>query len=273
MKNNYHTHIAIGSFLALMVFSLFPTNAQSLKTKPIQSKSTEVKRRGYGGGRGHYGRCRQAIPRQAFWQKKRRVEYARGRDRLFVAQRIARNNCLNSRQVKQIAQIFRRDHNRFEFAKTAYRRTVDRRNFDLVFPTFYDRSYVRRLKRAINYRRGGGGNGGGYGGGGGGGRGYGALISARGYQQIYRSIEHERFASNRLSTAKNLFQIKRKRFKVHQIRSIAQLFRFESDRMRFVKFAYNYAHRKRNYHQLTSLFRFASSRKELLRFIRRRQGR
>lgn len=266
MKNNYYTQIAFASFLALMLISLFPAKAQTLKVK----KSNEVQRRRYGGGgRGYNGRCRQAIPRRHFLQKKRKVEYARGSQRLQIAQRIARNNCLSSRQVKSIAQIFRKDRNRFDFAKTAYRRTVDRRNFNMVFPTFYDRGYVRRLKRAINYRGGGyGGGGSGHGGGSGGGNGI--LIGNRGYQRIYQSVHNERFDSDKLSTAKSLFQIKRKKFKTHQIRSIAQEFKFDSNRMKFVKFAYRYAYRKGNYNQLTSLFKFASHRRELLRFIRNR---
>jgi len=274
MKNKYHTPIAVASFLSLIVLGLFPANAQSLKTEPISRKSQRSYDR-----TGRYGRCYRAMSQQQFWQKKRKVECTRGPQRLQIAQRVAHNNCLNSRQVKLMAQVFRRDHNRFEFAKTAFRSTVDRRNFDVVFPTFRDRSYVRRLKRAINYRGGGSGDSGNGGGSCGGGGGYGsgsggssgALIGNRDYQQVYQNISRQRFTCDRFSTAKNLFQTKRKKFAVHQIRRIAQLFWSESSRMQFVKFAYDYAHRKRNYHQLTSLFKFSSNRQELLRFIKRRQ--
>lgn len=107
-------------------------------------------------------RCRQAIPHYQFQKKKHKIQCQRGPQRLQVAQRVARNNCLNSRQVKAIARIFRKDQNRLAFAKTAFHNTVDRRNFSQVYSTFYNQQFRQKLKRYV--RRQGSGS---YGGGGG----------------------------------------------------------------------------------------------------------
>ena len=107
-------------------------------------------------------RCRQAMPQHQFQKKRNKIQNQRGPQRLQVAQRVARNNCLNSNQVKKIAQIFRKDQNRLAFAKTAFHNTVDRRNFNRVYSTFYNQQFRQRLKRYVRNK--GGGN---YGGGGG----------------------------------------------------------------------------------------------------------
>ncbi|WP_299452641.1 DUF4476 domain-containing protein [uncultured Microscilla sp.] len=295
-------------------------------------------------------RCRQAIPPHLFKQKKRRIQQKRGSQKLQTAQRVARNHCLSSHQVRAIAQVFRKDQNRLAFAKVAFHNTVDRRNFSCVYSTFYQAHFRQKLKRYVHKhgRNGGGkkwckcgkrsghyggcGNGGGkkwckcgkrsghYGGCGNGGKkwckcgqklghcgkcgnggvkkwckcgqklghcgscstggggcgsgGHSAgLIGQRGYMEVLHSVQRERFNSSKMSTAKNMFQIKRKMFVVAQIRSIAQEFRFSCDKMTFLKFAYNYTCNKRKYHQLSNMFRFSSDREAFLRYVNSQQRR
>ncbi|EAY29221.1 hypothetical protein M23134_02412 [Microscilla marina ATCC 23134] len=275
-------------------------------------------------------RCRQAIPHHLFKQKKCRIQQKRGHQKLQTAQRVARNHCLNSRQVRTIAQVFRKDQNRLAFAKVAFHNTIDRRNFSCVYSTFYQAHFRQKLKRYVRKHGhysggkkwckcgkrsghyGGCGNGGGkkwckcgkksghyggcgnnggkkwckcgkksghYGGCGNGGGGCGSgghsagLIGQRGYMEVLHSVQRERFNSSKMSTAKNMFQIKRKMFVVTQIRSIAQEFRFSCDKMTFLKFAYNYTCDKRKYHQLSNMFRFSSDREAFLRYVNSQQRR
>lgn len=247
MKNNHYSLIAPFSFFALLLLGLLPAQAQN-------SGSCELQRR-----------CRQAMSQSTFAQKKLEVTYASGLQRLQVANRIARNNCFSSLQVKEIAQLLQRDFHRFVFARRAFRRTVDQRNFGLVSPAFDDYSYASRLKRIINFQGGGTDGGGGFGGGGDD-RTDGTLIDNRNYQRIYQSIVGER--TSKLFTAQRLLRTERKKMSTDQIRKITQLFECDLNRLQFLRFAYRYAHRKSDYYQLTNLLESTFHQQALLNSIR-----
>ena len=89
--------------------------------------------------------CNQPISNYAFNQKYNAITQAPEVQRLAIAQRIARNNCLSVDHVKQVLAIFADDYQRLEFAKTAYHNTVDKVNFYEVYDSFAYFSTVFRL--------------------------------------------------------------------------------------------------------------------------------
>jgi hypothetical protein len=73
--------------------------------------------------------------------------------KLVFSKKIARENCLSTEQVKQIAEIFGNDYNRLAFVQIAYESTTDKDNFYEVYNSFTYFSNVFRLHDYVNERR------------------------------------------------------------------------------------------------------------------------
>ena len=258
MKKNYYTRFTLLGVLLLLTIGFTPRlQAQGTSTK-VRLNSAK-----------YFNPCRIAISQLRFNKKKQEIQRAQKGRKLSVAQRVARNNCLKSRQVKEIAQLFFKDQNRFEFAKTAYLKTVDRRNYKMVLTTFFDRNYRNRLKNymaKVDRNQGNTGNNGTRKNKNGKKRW--RAISTSEFNQILRSVKNQSYEAKRFPTAKRLMKAKKKRLTVAQVRTIAKNFSYESTQLSFVKFAYDYALRPRNYHKLVTLFSTDPRRRDFLRFYR-----
>jgi len=73
--------------------------------------------------------------------------------KLTVAKQIVGANCLTSRQVKEIMQLFTFESDKLEFAKFAYRYTWDIRNYFLLNDAFGFESSIDELNRFIEDRK------------------------------------------------------------------------------------------------------------------------
>jgi hypothetical protein len=81
--------------------------------------------------------CVTPISNYLFSQKLSSVKSQRNEDqRLRVSKLVARDNCLSTEQVKQIAELFQNDYNRLAFVQDAYKNTTDKDNFYEVYNTF-----------------------------------------------------------------------------------------------------------------------------------------
>jgi hypothetical protein len=90
--------------------------------------------------------CVTPISNYLFSQKLSSVKSQRNEDqRLRVSKLVARDNCLSTEQVKQIAELFQNDYNRLAFVQDAYKNTTDKDNFYEVYNTFMYFSTVFRL--------------------------------------------------------------------------------------------------------------------------------
>lgn len=74
--------------------------------------------------------------------------------KLTYAINMASNNCLSSSQIKQITLLFYADQDKLEFAKAAYKNTVDKENFYDVYDAFAYFSSVFRLHDYVTSQRG-----------------------------------------------------------------------------------------------------------------------
>lgn len=104
-----------------------------------------------------------------------------------------------------------------------------------------------------------------------GGYNYGTAISDVDFDALKRSLQQEKFTSNRMTKVKTA--ISTNYFRTEQVRQMAQLFSFEDDKMQLVKQAYPKTIDRTNYYQLADLFSFSSSKDELSRFIQENSGR
>lgn len=81
--------------------------------------------------------CQVAIPDQVFRQKMRSVDLQKTDEgRLQVATSITAQHCLSSDQVSAMAGLFNDDGFRLQFAESAWRNTVDKENFYMVYDAF-----------------------------------------------------------------------------------------------------------------------------------------
>jgi hypothetical protein len=69
-------------------------------------------------------------------------------DRVTMARQIVETNHLSSRQVHQLLQLFSFESNKLDLAKAAYRNTIDKNNYYLVYDVF---SFVRSREELTQY--------------------------------------------------------------------------------------------------------------------------
>jgi len=90
--------------------------------------------------------CVTPIPNYTFQQKFTSVKAQNGDDqRLPAALKLAKENCLSTSQVKEVAELFENDYNRLAFVQEAYLSTTDKDNFYEVYNSFLYFSTVFRL--------------------------------------------------------------------------------------------------------------------------------
>lgn len=99
-----------------------------------------------------------------------------------------------------------------------------------------------------------------------------ALISQAEYLQMLEAVKNEPFSTKQLDLAKELLASKNKALTIGQTRQIASEIDFETKKLDYVKFAYDYSHDKSIYGQLEDLFKFDSRRDEFRSFVRSRGG-
>jgi len=96
--------------------------------------------------------------------------------------------------------------------------------------------------------------------------GNGPCMNQNDFNNALNSIRSDSFESGKLTKAKQI--VSRNRMCTAQIVQIVRLFSFESNKLEFAKYAYQYCTDKNNYYQVTDAFAFQSSKDELLKFIR-----
>lgn len=96
-------------------------------------------------------------------------------------------------------------------------------------------------------------------------------MSRESFQQALATLRNETFDQTRLEMAK---QIARQNCLLAQdVREIMKLFDFESSKLEFAKFAYDYTHDLSNYFVVNEAFDFSSSKDELVKYIQTRPAR
>ncbi len=89
--------------------------------------------------------------------------------------------------------------------------------------------------------------------------------SSHDFQNIKNIVRSQTFESDRMNVA--LQAVRGKRLTAEQIADLAELFKFENDRVKFLKSAYNDCFDKPNYYVVYRVLTFSSSKDELTRFI------
>lgn len=90
-------------------------------------------------------------------------------------------------------------------------------------------------------------------------------ISDADYHNFLQHLQKESFDNGKLASASNF--VKNRQLKASQIAGIANEFTFDSDRLKWAKYAYDFCYDKGNYYQLQDAFTFDSSYDELQKYI------
>lgn len=91
-------------------------------------------------------------------------------------------------------------------------------------------------------------------------------MNPRDYDEAYQLITNESFDSSKLSLAKQI--ISSNPMSASQIANICKLFSFESNKLDFAKYAYNYCVDPNKYYLINEAFSYDSSKRELDEFIK-----
>jgi len=94
-------------------------------------------------------------------------------------------------------------------------------------------------------------------------------LTMKNFEKINSSIAENSFESSRLIIAKQA--VTNNCLIVDQIKVLMKLFEFESSRIDFAKFAYDYIYDKGNYYQLNDVFNFESSIDDLNNYIKNKK--
>ncbi len=189
--------------------------------------------------------------------------------RLTLAKQACKNNCMRAEQIAGLCKLFSYESSKLEFAKYAYEYCFDRRNYYKVGQAFSYSSSVDELNNFIfnhpinnippqgyypqmpgiqcdnaNCRY---------------------FMSDADFSEMKRMINKTPFSSTKMSIAKQACT--NNCMSAEQIREICRLFTFDSDRLTFAKYAFDYCYDRRNYYKVSDVFSFSSSITELNRYI------
>jgi uncharacterized protein YegP (UPF0339 family) len=85
------------------------------------------------------------------------------------------------------------------------------------------------------------------------------------YDDLVKSANSKSFADSKMTVLKQA--LKNKCVNTDQVKSLAELFSFEEDKLAFVKFAYDYTSDKDRFYKINDIFSFEDSIKELDSFL------
>lgn len=91
------------------------------------------------------------------------------------------------------------------------------------------------------------------------------LVDDLGMAKVLSLVKEESFSENKLNVAKQF--TKNKCLTVNQIKEVGKLFSFSSDKMKYVKYAYDYCLNTQDYYELNELFDFSDDKNTLNGFI------
>jgi len=188
--------------------------------------------------------------------------------KLLAAVNLANNECLSTSQVMKLSSMLSLEQNKLNLLKQSYDAVYDPINFKDASQIFSNSSSLNDFQNFLNVQIiiGGGGNGNGGNTGGNGGN-FSCQIDAAEFSRISQNIRSQVFNNTRLNTAKQIVRSKGKCFTASQARDLTKLFEFESAKIEFAKFCYDYTLNQSDYYQVNEAFEFNSSTEELNEFI------
>lgn len=117
-----------------------PANvATPVKTKAVESVPENKKCNGWPMGKGDLDAAKKMV-----------IKAKKEDDKLSAAQEAILSNCLSVSQVVEFCNLFQTDNTKLNFAKFAYKYTLDRKNYNEVEKVFKDEASKQELNKFIH---------------------------------------------------------------------------------------------------------------------------
>lgn len=177
--------------------------------------------------------------------------------RLLAAIKFVNNQCLSTAQIMKLSTAFSLEGNKLNLLKQSYDAVYDPSNFvnaEQVLAQSNNRQEFRTYLR--NHAIGGGS-----------GTNYGCQVDDVEFDRIVQNIKSQSFNNTRLNTAKQIVKAKGQCFTAEQVKTIVQLFDFESSRLDVAKYCYDYTLNQDSYYVVNEAFTFSTSKDRLTEYI------
>jgi hypothetical protein len=160
------------------------------------------------------------------------------------AWQIVTNHTFTTAQVMKLTSLIQKDDYRLALLKGAFNRIYDVDNYPaarVVLGTFkyqqeFDRFLAATPKKLPAPAE------------------VSCLVDGNDFNTMNAQIKKEWVGRKKFSLIQSIFKTKGKCYSINQLKNIAKQFSFASDKMKYVKWAYSYAHKKQDYYQMADAF-------------------
>ncbi len=167
------------------------------------------------------------------------------KDKLITAKNEITSHKLSSNTIYEIAMLFGFESTRLEFIKDAYNNCNDKHNYKIMYNAFENNRNINDLKSFINSKN--------------------NYNKPSNFYSLKQKINSEYDEQNKLAIAKNW--ITTKKLAATQIYELLMLFSYETTRLDFAKYAYDYCSDTDNYSYLNKAFSNSRNINELNNYI------
>lgn len=199
--------------------------------------------------------CKNYLSNTSFTNYAQQINQQKGENAKYQrAWQVMTSNCMTTAQIMKFTSLVSMDNNRMALLKIAFDKVYDADNYPSSYIVLSNASvrqeYSQYLKgkMGLNEKPS-------------------CLVTDKEYGQIAGQIKLARFSNTKFNAVSSIFKTKQKCYSITQLKSIGQQFSFSSDKMKFAKFAYDYAHKKDDYYQMADIFRSPFDKQDFMKFL------
>lgn len=168
------------------------------------------------------------------------------------------SNCVTTAQVMKLVSLVSQDNNRLALLKGAYARVYDVDNYAAARVALRALSAQEEFDRFLA------------------GKGQVkkeevCLIDDKDFSSVNNQVKKEWVGSKKMSLVQSIFKTKEKCYSIAQLKTIGKQFTFAREKMKFVQWAYNYAHKKQDYHQMADIFRSTFDKRDFTAWLNKQK--
>ncbi len=251
-RNFFETYNVFNSFsYAIKLYHNTQGNPIS-NTPPVHPQINYPNYTSYNGLINNY--CNQ--PMQGYQFKRLMNRIRSSSISLLQLKQVLKNNCFSTKQVMILGEKLQFTNNRYDFFVYAFNYTSDVENFFYTKQLISSRlqkqeldNFIRRkidlIQAASEIDN--------------------CYTSTEDFNYILKAIRSEHFSKPKLILVKK--QIAKYCLNLQQIRTIANEFPFEGDRLDLLKYSFEYIHKKDSFYTLRDLLKFNSNQKKFDQFL------
>lgn len=199
--------------------------------------------------------CKNYLNNTSFTDYAQQINRQKGENARYKrAWQVMTSNCMTTTQIMKFTSLISMDNNRLVLLKIAFDKVYDADNYPLSSIVLSNASvrqeYSQYLKNKMGLNEKPG-----------------CLVTDKEYGQIAGQIKMAHFGSAKFNAISSIFKTKQKCYSIVQLQAIGKQFSFSSNKMKFAKFAYDYAHKKDDYYQMADIFSSTFDKQDFMKFL------